>query len=113
MSAIIPPAPCIDAPFRLDGDGQLVTVPAGSQEEINAQIYNVLTCPQGAKFGDPDFGIPFLPGQALPLNLVPVVQAIQDQVSAAVDVSAVEAAILATRPQSTQVDIAAEIVTSA
>jgi hypothetical protein len=113
MSAIVPAAPCIDVPFRLDVNGQLVTVPAGSQEEINAQIYNVISCPQGAKLGDEDFGIPFLPGQSLPLNLAPLVAAIQDLVPAAVDVTAVEAAIIATRPQSTHVDVTAEVTTSA
>lgn len=109
----IPGAPCIEAPFRLAPDGHIVTVPAGSQAEINTQIYNVLCCPQGAKLGDPDFGLPSPLGQSLPLNLDGLVKAIQDLVPAAVDVSAVESAIVATRPQGTQVAITAQIITSA
>jgi hypothetical protein len=113
LSNTIPAAPCIDAPFRLDAKGRIATVPAGSQDEIDAQIYNVLVCPQGAKLGDPDFGLPSPLGQSLPLNLTDLIKAIQDQVPAAVDVTAVESAILATRPQATSVTVTAQVITSA
>lgn len=47
-----------DAPFRLGPDGQVVTVEQGSPEEIGAAILNVISCLQGEKLEDPQFGIP-------------------------------------------------------
>jgi len=66
-----------DAPFRFDSSGQPVVVAQGSPEDIGAQVYNTVVCPEGAKLGDPKFGVPLvLFGQA-PLNTAPLLNGIR------------------------------------
>jgi phage baseplate assembly protein W len=60
--------PQFDAPFRLDHDGQVATVEQGSPADVAACVYNIAVCPQGAKLGDPAFGVPSLLFNTIPLN---------------------------------------------
>lgn len=72
-----PDLPQFGGPFRLGRDGKPVTVQQDTPEEIGAAIYNIVTCPQGAKFGDPEFGVPSLLFQTAPLNMDALIAAVQ------------------------------------
>lgn len=87
-----PVLPQFDAPFRLDSKGQAVTVEQGSPEDIAAQIYNVIACPQGAKQNDPTWGIPSPLFGPVPLDLNGIVKAVQALVPGAT-VEAVQRAV--------------------
>ncbi len=69
--------PQFDAPFRLDATGVPVTVEQDSIADIAACVYNILSCPQGFKTGDPQFGIPPLLFKTVPLNVTGIAAAIQ------------------------------------
>lgn len=78
MSTSAPVVPQWDAPFRLDQTtGKVVEVEQGSPQDVAAQIYNVISCPQGAALNQPSFGIPFPLFQSLPLDLNAIVKAVQ------------------------------------
>jgi hypothetical protein len=84
--------PQFDAPFRLDLNGKPVMVEQGSPEDIGAQIYNVLSCVQGAKLNDPSFGVPSPLFGPIPINLSAMIKAIQAQVPGA-NVSAIQESV--------------------
>lgn len=91
--------PQFDVPFRIGKNGQVATVEQGSAEEVGAQIYNVIACPQGAKLNDPTFGIPSPLFAAMPLDTSGIANAVQAQVpGATIDViqRALDAAATAT-----------------
>jgi hypothetical protein len=92
MSAISQTPPTWDVPFRLNRDGTVAEVPQGSVNDVGNQIYNVLTCPQGAALNKPDFGIPSPLFGTVPLNLTGVVKAVQRLVPTA-SVEAVQQAL--------------------
>ena len=59
--------PHFDAPFELMRTGVKV-VEQGSPEEIAACIFNICVCEEGFREDRPEFGIPPLLFQTLPLN---------------------------------------------
>lgn len=93
-----------DSPFRINPDGLVAEVAQGSTEEIGGQIYNVLTCPQGAALSDPDFGIPTPLFGSLPLNTAAIVKAVQALVPGAT-VAAVQQQIDRLQQNPTVVDV--------
>lgn len=52
-------------------------VEQGSEADIEAQVYNVLVCPQGFRIEDPDFGIPQLQFKTVPLPAAGVLAQVQ------------------------------------
>lgn len=57
------------APFEVGPDGDAVLVEQGSVENEAANIYNIAVCPQGFRDDLPEYGIPSLTWQTLPLDL--------------------------------------------
>jgi phage baseplate assembly protein W len=80
-----------DAPFRLDVTGRPVYVEQDSPADVAACVYRILSCPQGAKPGDPDFGIPWPLFQTAPLNTQAILAAVQ-QIEPRADLSISEVA---------------------
>jgi hypothetical protein len=56
------------APFTI-GPGGVETVEQGSLQNQQDNIYNIAVCPQGFRDDLPEFGIPSLVWQTLPLDL--------------------------------------------
>jgi hypothetical protein len=52
-------------------------VAQGSEADIEAQVYNVLVCPQGFRLDEPEFGIPPLQFSNAPLPIDSVLVAVQ------------------------------------
>lgn len=52
-------------------------VEQGSEADIEAQVYNVLVCPQGFRIEDPSFGGPPLQFSNVPLPIADVLAAVQ------------------------------------
>ncbi len=69
--------PHFASPFTLAPSGRVIVNEQNSQEDVEDAVYNVVVCPQGAKLGDPSFGVPFLLFSNLPLDTGPTVAAIQ------------------------------------
>lgn len=101
--------PNFDSPFRLNPDGSVATVEVGSTQDVAAQIVNVLSCPQGAKFADPDFGIPWPVFDLLDIDTEAIASAIQTLVpDATIDV--VQQAITqVTSPQQVTLNVTGEL----
>lgn len=101
--------PQFDSPFRLGSDGQPVTVEQFTAEDYGAQVYNVLVCPQGAKLGDPDFGIPWPVFDLLNLDVQAIADAVQRLVpDASIDVVQEQLERVA-QLQPVQVDVTAQV----
>ena len=66
-----------DYPFRIDVDGTVASVEQGSVVDVAACVANILVCDQGAKLGDPQFGVPSLLFRGVPLNTTQVLAAVQ------------------------------------
>jgi hypothetical protein len=92
MSSTTGAPPQWDVPFRLNGNGTVAEVDQGSVNDLGNQIYNVLTCPQGAALNRPDFGIPSPLFGPAPLDLTAIVKAVQALVPGAT-VTAVQEAV--------------------
>lgn len=63
------------APFTIGKNGT-ETVEQGSVEADAAHIYNVAVCPQGFRDDLPEYGIPSLLWQTLPLDLTALEEAL-------------------------------------
>lgn len=70
-----PAIPQCAAPFAIGKDGTQ-TVEQGSEEAKAAHIYNIAVCPQGARDDLPEYGIPPLLWQPLPLDLTALEEAL-------------------------------------
>lgn len=81
------------APFALGADGKPLVCAQDSPQDIASSVYNIVVCPQGAKLSDPGFGIPDPLFGRTPL-----------------DVSGIEAAIVAQEPRA---DLAVSAVADA
>lgn len=83
--------PAFAAPFSLDATLDPETgfsvgaeeVEQGSEADVEAQVYNVLLCPQGFRVEAPDFGIPQLQFSTTPLPVNDVLAAVQRSVPGA------------------------------
>lgn len=81
----IPDIPQFSAPFAISAAIDPETglsigaseVEQGSEADIEAQVYNVLVCPQGFRIESPEFGIPALQFQNAPLPIDAVIAAVQ------------------------------------
>lgn len=73
------------AHFTFDARGRSVVVEQDSPADIEARAYNVFVCPQGFREDQPEYGIPQLLFQTVPLDLT----AVQESVArwASIDVS--------------------------
>lgn len=69
--------PQFDAPFRLNPDGTPALVEQDSPQDVGACIYNISVCLQGEKLGDPNFGVPSLLFQTVPLQTQTKIAAIR------------------------------------
>jgi hypothetical protein len=69
--------PHFSAPFELVRSGVKV-VPQGSPEEIASCVYSICVCEEGFREDRPEFGIPPLLFQTVPLNT----QALRSQIEA-------------------------------
>jgi hypothetical protein len=69
--------PQFAAPFSVGDDGLVKTVEQNSVDDVAACVYNIITCPQGMKPGDPQFGIPWPLFQTVPLNTGAILSAVQ------------------------------------
>ena len=63
------------APFKINKTGTAV-VEQGSEAADAAHVYNVAVCPQGFRDDLPEYGIPPLLWQRLPLDLTSLEQAL-------------------------------------
>lgn len=63
------------APFTIGPHGT-ITVEQGSEENIAGNVYNVAVCPQGFRDDLPEFGVPSLLWQRMPLDLTGLQQAL-------------------------------------
>ena len=52
-------------------------VEQGSEADVEAQVYNVLVCPQGFRIEEPEFGVPPLQFSNAPLPISDVLAAVQ------------------------------------
>ncbi len=77
--------PAFSAPFSITAALNIETglsigaseVEQGSEEDVEAQVYNVLACPQGFRIEDPNFGGPPLQFSNAPLPIADVLAAVQ------------------------------------
>lgn len=67
------------APFALDSSGVPIVCQQDSPADVASCVYNVVVCPPHAKLGDPNFGVPELLFQTIPLNTNAMMQAISKQ----------------------------------
>ena len=73
------------APFSITAELDVETglsvgadeVEQGSEADIEAQVYNVLVCPQGFRIEDTDFGLRQLQFSNVPLPIADVLAAVQ------------------------------------
>jgi hypothetical protein len=80
-----PDTPAFAAPFSLTAAINPETglsvgadeVEQGSEADVEAQVYNVLVCPQGFRIEAPNFGIPQLQFSNAPLPIADVLAAVQ------------------------------------
>lgn len=57
------------APFAVGPGGDAVLVEQDSDANAAANVYNIAVCPQGFRDDLPEFGVPSLVWQTLPLDL--------------------------------------------
>lgn len=66
----------IAAPFKIAKAGVTTNV-QNSPEDISTSVYNIAVCPEGFREDDPEYGIPPLEFETVPLELGPVEEAIE------------------------------------
>jgi hypothetical protein len=103
-----PDIPQFAAPFSMSPTIDLETglsvgaaeVEQGSEADIEAQVYNVLVCPQGFRLDEPEFGAPPVQFSNAPLPIADVLAAVQRWVPGAT-VSIVESVLEGVEQQRT------------
>jgi phage baseplate assembly protein W len=64
------------APFKFDSVGEAETIVQGTQADILASVLNICECPEGFRDDLPEFGIPQLEFQTVPLQLQALEEAV-------------------------------------
>jgi hypothetical protein len=92
--------PHFDWPARLDATGKFVVDEQNSTGDVASCVTNAVSCPPGALLGNPTFGVPSALFQTQPINMQPILTAVQaieprvQQLSAVAATAAVEAGII-------------------
>jgi hypothetical protein len=71
--------PHFNSLFALGANGRVLCNEQNSPDDVTAACLNLLLCPQGAKLGDPTFGVPPLLFQTIPLDTSGITQALATQ----------------------------------
>ena len=71
--------PHFNSPFGLGTNGRVIVNEQNSISDVESAVLDIMLCPQGAKLGDPNFGIPWPLFQTIPLNTSGIYNAVTQQ----------------------------------